>query len=108
MAVPRAKFLITGGQGFLGSYIAKSALEAKHEVVLFDVAPSNHILQQVLHHKQIPEITRVFGDISKGEDFYRVLKQAKPTHIIHLAALQIPGCRYYQIASIERDLIEQS
>jgi nucleoside-diphosphate-sugar epimerase len=62
-------------------------------VILFDVSPSDSILNQVLHHKEIPQITRVFGDVSSFDTVWNVFKKAKPTHIIHLAAIQVPGCR---------------
>jgi nucleoside-diphosphate-sugar epimerase len=92
-----SKVLISGGQGFVGSYVAQKLLKRKIPIVIFDKVKDDHILEQVITNKEeINKISRVFGDISNIDNLKVAFEQNKLqpfTHIIHLAALQIPACR---------------
>ena len=43
-------FLITGGTGFIGSWLAKVLLEEGHEVATLDLRPSHPALEPFPHH----------------------------------------------------------
>ena len=88
-------FLVTGCQGFVGAYVLKQLLEMGHRVVGCDVSPSDGILEQVLTPAQFTSVasSRVFGDIADPVFVRQTVAAADPTHIIHLAGLQIPTCR---------------
>jgi len=85
-AAANQRYLITGGQGFLGSYIARSVIRNRSgaSVTLFDVGQSDGILQQVLQPKELSSLNRVYGDISQPDVVWNVVKETKPTHILHL------------------------
>ncbi len=87
------KFLITGGQGFIGSWIAKRLVQEGVPAVLFDLSPDNNILSQVLEPDELGELERIFGDVSDAEKVRRVVDGEGVTHIVHLAGIQVPGCR---------------
>lgn len=87
--------LITGGQGFLGSYIVRSLLRNPKRIPfhVLDHEPFDGILRQVLTPEELKQVSLSFGDISDFNVVYNAVKASKPSHIIHLAALQIPSCR---------------
>jgi len=76
--------LVTGGTGFIGSYVVKDLLEQGHDAVAYDISTDTEILEQ-LGVAEETEVRR--GDISDPTDFVRAVKETGSTRIIHLAAL---------------------
>lgn len=87
------RFLITGGQGFIGAWIARALLEEGVPVCALDRTPDNGILSQVLEPEQLSGLEREFCDISDPERVLEVFRKFEPTHLIHLAGLQVPTCK---------------
>jgi len=74
-----AKYLVTGGAGFIGSHIARRLLELGHKVVIAD-----NLLTGYRHN--LPEKAEFIKlDISKPDD-YKKLSRHKFDAIFHLAA----------------------
>ncbi len=77
-----ATFLITGGCGFLGQWLAKSIIDSGDEVVLYDVRKNTSIVghseREVVFHK---------GGIEQIEELGRAFKLYKPSVLVHYAAL---------------------
>jgi len=44
----RMAYMVTGGTGFVGSWVVKSLLDRGHDVVCFELAPNPRTLQVVL------------------------------------------------------------
>lgn len=78
-------YLITGGTGFIGSYIIRQLLDQGHNVVCFDYAPNNTSIQQVLTEKEISRIKIVQGDVADMVPLMQVCKEHKIENIIHEA-----------------------
>jgi nucleoside-diphosphate-sugar epimerase len=87
------RILITGGQGFIGAWIARRLALDGSAVTLFDLKEDDHILGQVLEADLLGRIERSYGDIADCETVTRVAGEARPTAVIHLAGLQVPACR---------------
>ncbi|MCZ6793001.1 MAG: NAD(P)-dependent oxidoreductase [Planctomycetota bacterium] len=87
------KFLITGGQGFIGAWMARQLLDEGTAFVLFDRQPDDHILAQVIEPHEIGELERVFGDVADPRQVEEAVASAGATHLVHLAGLQVPTCR---------------
>lgn len=94
------KFFITGGAGFLGSYIARSLGEKGIPVVLFDafiryypIVETESELHQLYMRKRFQMLKQdtemLRGDTRAGAHLRRVIMEHRPTHIIHLAALPL-------------------
>lgn len=83
--------LVTGGTGFIGSWVAKGILEAGHKVVVFDLNPNMTIFHTVLGARA-KEITVVQGDLTQLHTVLNTIKQHNITHIAHIAAAVLKVC----------------
>jgi len=76
--------LVTGGTGFIGSYVVEDLVEHGHDAVAYDISTDTEILER-LGVAGETEVRR--GDISDPTDVVRAVKQTGATRVIHLAAL---------------------
>jgi len=74
------KVLITGGAGFIGSYIAKELLRRNYDVVILDIVPPH------FHHDRL---TYISGDVLDTEFVRNILIEYEIDAIIHLVGLPV-------------------
>jgi threonine 3-dehydrogenase len=74
--------LITGGMGFIGTYLARALLKQGEQVVLFDVLKDSPLIQDIKKKVKI-----VQGDLSSWAEVLEVVKQYKIDGIYHTGAL---------------------
>lgn len=86
------RFLITGAKGFIGAWIVKVLLERREPSFIFDVDTNIHRLQALLSDDQLAALSLIRGDVTRLDDVERAVAENGITHIIHLAALQVPFC----------------
>lgn len=92
-----AKVLLTGGAGFIGSFVARELVAAGHEVVIFDsfvqyVSPLESCYKHSLRKRFEGIEDRVIierGDVRDKLALVRILQQYAPTRIVHLAGLPL-------------------
>jgi UDP-glucose 4-epimerase len=92
-----SKVFITGGAGFIGSYVCRKLLEMGHDVVVYDafiqyISPFKSILKQYseLRFAGIADqIDFRRGDTRDKAYLRRTILDTKPDRILHLAALPI-------------------
>lgn len=87
------RWLVTGALGCIGAWVVRVLAEEGCEVTVFDVATDGHRLDLVVGESLLAGVTRVCGDVSDPDVLARAFAQCQPTHVVHLAALQIPFCR---------------
>jgi UDP-glucuronate 4-epimerase len=87
------KFLIIGALGCIGAWTAKRLLDEGTDVVAFDLPGDPHRLKLVMPDDQIDRITFVEGDVTDQAGLEKAVKDNDVTHIVHLAALQVPSVR---------------
>lgn len=96
----KTKLLVTGGAGFIGSYIAQALVERGIPTVLLDafaqyfspMDSKSELYQRYLQERFRDlrgKVTLVRGDTRNKDELRRIILQHQPTHIIHLAALPI-------------------
>jgi len=79
-------YLVTGGGGFIGSYVVKVLLQSEETVVLYDREVKRNAISEVLSAMELARVVRVQGDISDAWKLSALLRKHKITHIIHTAA----------------------
>jgi UDP-glucose 4-epimerase len=79
-----ATVLVTGGTGFLGSYVAADLQAAGHDVVAFDLSTDDRILAKL---DVAEDVTIKRGDVTDPTAVVRAVKETGTTHVVHLAAL---------------------
>jgi nucleoside-diphosphate-sugar epimerase len=82
-------YLITGGTGFIGSYLTKQLLaDGANTVVCFDYAPNPEVIQQKVSQAQMNQVKIVKGDTSDdNKALIRICEENEIEKIIHLAGL---------------------
>jgi UDP-glucuronate 4-epimerase len=88
----RETFLVTGVLGCLGAWTVRVLQESGAAVVGFDLGTETRRLELVLgpEHRDVPLVR---GDITDLAAVERALDEHGVTHVVHLAALQVPFCR---------------
>jgi len=88
-----ARVLVTGGQGFIGSWVIRNLLSHGSQVVIFELKDMPHIQQQVLKPEETARVKQVFADITDAAAVKKCVLDFKPTAVIHLAGMQIPAVK---------------
>jgi len=81
------KVLVTGGAGFIGSYLVPRLLDEGMDVVVLDLASEPAALSAVRDR-----ITYVRGDLGSSADLYRVMLAHRPEGVFHLGAILAGPC----------------
>jgi nucleoside-diphosphate-sugar epimerase len=76
--------LVTGGTGFIGSYVAEDLLEQGHDVVAYDLSTDTRILEEL---GIADDVAVRRGDVTDPTDVARAVRETGATRIVHLAAL---------------------
>ena len=78
--------MITGGTGFLGSYLTRHLVQEKgitgKDLILFDRYPNKERIAEVLD-----EVTLVTGDITEPTELAAAIKTHNVDQVYHLAAI---------------------
>ncbi len=86
------RFLITGAKGFIGAWVVKNLIERGERAWVFDLDAGSHRLRALLNEEQMAGFTFIQGDVTRPQDLDRAVAENGITHLVHLAALQVPAC----------------
>ncbi len=90
--------LVTGGTGFIGSYVARDLVDEGHDVVAFDLSTDERILGKL---GVADDVTVRHGDVTDPTEVTRAVRETGTTRIVHLAALLTNGAREDPRAAME-------
>ncbi|GAB4561970.1 MAG: SDR family oxidoreductase [Anaerolineae bacterium] len=99
------RFLVTGAQGCIGAWIVRQLVVEGHHVVAFDLDPTPRRLRLIATPDEISRVQFVAGDITDLDHLVRIMSAQQITHVIHLAALQVPACRADPVAGARVNVI---
>ncbi len=88
----KPRFLITGAKGFIGAWVVKNLVERGDAPIVLDVDSQMNRLETLLSPQLLASVSFVQGDVTSLEDVERCVAEHGISHIIHLAALQVPAC----------------
>lgn len=92
MAGMSERFLVTGSLGCIGAWTVKLLADAGEAVVATDLA-SDAARWRLLDPTLEGRVPLVRCDVTDGADLARLLAEHAVTHVVHLAALQVPFVR---------------
>jgi UDP-glucose 4-epimerase len=80
------KVLVTGGAGFIGSYVVRGLLKEGHEVVAYDIQISENSLDHVLNESEHRQVNLVTGNVTDAAKLTQTINAYEVDHIAHLAS----------------------
>jgi nucleoside-diphosphate-sugar epimerase len=87
------RYLVTGAYGCIGSWAVRLLLDEGCGVTTYDLGGSDHRLRLLLDEAELAELDRVRGDVTDLAQLRASMEERGITHVIHLAALQVPFVR---------------
>jgi nucleoside-diphosphate-sugar epimerase len=80
------RVFVTGGYGFLGTYVLKHLLDEGHDVCSFDIASESDADPDL-------DVTDVQGDITDPVEVYDAMCQFDPDRVVHLVSVLSAACQ---------------
>ncbi|MFW6070149.1 MAG: NAD-dependent epimerase/dehydratase family protein [bacterium] len=91
--MPNEHFLVTGAAGFIGAWVTHTLMGQGARVTAFDLSGDRRRLRYLMTGGQLAGVHFVQGDITNTDAVRQLVVEHSITHIIHLAALQVPFCQ---------------
>jgi nucleoside-diphosphate-sugar epimerase len=86
-------FFVTGALGCIGAWVVRLLVQAGLEVTAFDLGSDPHRLRLIMSAESLARVRFITGDIADTAALARAVAESGATHLIHLAALQVPLCK---------------
>ncbi|HEU4328766.1 MAG TPA: NAD(P)-dependent oxidoreductase [Roseiflexaceae bacterium] len=87
------RFLVTGALGCIGAWVVRNLVRAGARPVAFDLVNNPRRMRLIMTPEELGQVTFVTGDITDLASVERALDEHAISHVIHLAALQVPFCK---------------
>jgi len=86
------RFLVTGGTGCIGSWVVRNLVREDVPVTVVATPRRLDRLELLLSDEEIGRVDVITADINDLDAIEPAVRGRRPTHIVHLAALQLPFC----------------
>src|SRR5690554_6605100 len=87
-------FLVTGALGCVGAWVVRNLVQSGVNVTIYDLGTDLKRLKLLMSDEEIAKIRFAQGgDVTNLDMLKRTFDENNFTHVIHLAALQVPFCR---------------
>lgn len=86
--------MVTGALGCIGAWVVRNLIQAGAATTIFDLGTDLKRLRLIMTDDELALVTFAEGgDVTNLDLLKRAFSEHPITHIIHLAALQVPFCR---------------
>jgi nucleoside-diphosphate-sugar epimerase len=85
-------FLVTGAMGCIGAWVVRNLIREGAQVTAFELSDNPQRMKQVMTSKELAQVRFIKGDVTDSAAVVQAMA-AGITHVIHLAALQVPFCK---------------
>jgi UDP-glucuronate 4-epimerase len=87
------RWLVTGALGCIGAWTVATLVREGAAVAAFDLGTDERRLRMIATPEELGGVTFIRGDITDLTAVERALAEQRVTHVVHLAALQVPFCK---------------
>jgi nucleoside-diphosphate-sugar epimerase len=101
----KERFLVTGAMGCIGSWIVRNLVQEEISTTVFDLSDQPHRMKLIMSDEEIRQVNFVKGDITDVAQVKQAIQEHHITHIIHLAALQVPFCRADPVLGAQANVV---
>lgn len=105
MTIRQNTILVSGGLGCVGAWTLYHLVKQGKKSVSFDVSEDRHRLNLLLTPQEQKAITFEQGDLTNFPKVIEIYRTHNITHVIHLAALQIPFCKANPVGGAQVNVV---
>lgn len=87
------RFLVTGALGCIGAWVVRNLVREGVPTAVFDLGTDPRRLRLIMTEDELARMRFITGDITDLVAVEQALAEHRATHVIHLAALQVPFCK---------------
>ena len=87
------RFLVTGAMGCIGTWVVRNLIMEGTPTTVLDLSDQPKRMRLIMSDEEIDQVAFIKGDITDTDLVRRVVAKSGVTHIVHLAALQVPFCK---------------
>src|SRR5260221_6489821 len=87
------RWLVTGALGCIGAWTVATLVREGEHVVAFDLGTDDRRLRAIASPEEVEQVAFVPGDLTDLAAVEGALAGHEVTHVVHLAALQVPFCK---------------
>jgi nucleoside-diphosphate-sugar epimerase len=87
------RFLVTGALGCIGAWVVRNLIREGVPTAIFDLASDPRRLRLIMSEEELARVQVLTGDIADLAAVEGAFQMTDATHVIHLAALQVPFCK---------------
>lgn len=87
------RYLVTGALGCIGAWSVKRLVAEGNQVYTYDLPGDPHRLRLIMDEASLGKVNILEGNITDQARFEQIVIEHGISHIIHLAALQVPFVR---------------
>lgn len=99
------RYLITGALGCIGAWTVKRLIDEGAQVWTYDLPGEPHRLRLIMSDAALAKVNFIQGDITHAEAFDHAVADNAISHIVHLAALQVPFVRANPILGAQVNVV---
>lgn len=99
------RFLVTGALGCIGAWAVRRLVAEGVPVWTYDLPGEPHRLRLIMDDAALAQVHMIGGDITDDVAFGKAITDNGITHVIHLAALQVPFVRANPLQGVKVNVI---